>query len=52
MHPTKKTARVAGLLYPLMGIPAVFALICSPQSDRAGPDQSFALTCFPLCPGE
>lgn len=25
MHPTDKAARVAGLLYPLMGIPAVFS---------------------------
>lgn len=31
MHPTKKTARVAGLLYPLMGIPAVFSLIYLPS---------------------
>jgi len=32
MHPTKKTARVAGLLYPLMGIPAVFALMHVPRT--------------------
>jgi len=27
MHPTDKAARVAGLLYPLMGIPAVFSFL-------------------------
>jgi hypothetical protein len=30
MHPTKGTARVAGLLYPLMGIPAIFAFMYVP----------------------
>jgi len=30
MHPTNRTARVAGLLYPLMGVPAVFALMYVP----------------------
>jgi hypothetical protein len=32
MHPTDKAARVAGLLYPLMGIPAVFSLIYIPRT--------------------
>jgi len=32
MHPTDKAARVAGLLYPLMGIPAVFSLIHIPRT--------------------
>lgn len=32
MHPTGKTARVAGLLYLLMGIPAPFSLIYIPRT--------------------
>jgi len=31
MHPTDKAARVAGLLYPLMGIPAVFSFFYVPR---------------------
>ena len=32
MHPTDKAARVAGLLYPLMGIPAVFSFMYVPRT--------------------
>lgn len=32
MHPTVKTARVAGLLYLLMGLPAAFSLIYVPRT--------------------
>jgi len=32
MHPTKKTARVAGLLYLLMGIPATFSMVYIPRT--------------------
>lgn len=31
MHPTKRAARIAGLLYLLMGIPAAFALMYVPR---------------------
>ncbi len=31
MHPTKKTARLAGLLYVLLGMPAVFGLMYVPS---------------------
>jgi len=32
MHPTNRTARVAGLLYVLMGLPAPFSLIYIPRT--------------------
>lgn len=32
MHPTKNTARVAGLLYVLMGAPGAFALMYVPRT--------------------
>jgi hypothetical protein len=32
MHPTDKAARVAGLLYPLMGIPGMFGLMYVPST--------------------
>ena len=32
MHPTNNTARVAGLLYLLMGIPGAFSLMYVPRA--------------------
>jgi hypothetical protein len=38
MYPTDKAARVAGLLYPLMGIPAVFSFMYVPRTLIVGGD--------------